>query len=521
MYLLAPFVFLLVYVAHTQPTVVPVFTCWYADFDPSNHAINLIFGANNTGSSPVTLPVNLTNDIIGNVSVLQPSSPVITMTFSPGLSPYILVVSDVYHFFILGSDSDNASVQWIINGSSIVSVTSAMLTSSTRCSYQPALANNCPTWIPYFCGDESYCNGHEICFPSVSGSMSGSCLSTTELIVCNSSNLVCSDTAQACVPTEAPIEVITGEPTEVPTSAPTELPGTPTPTSTPTELPETPTPTEPTETPTSDGMPTTTAPTGAPTELPETPIPTLAPTSAITLSDEEILCETDADCVNSSNFCTGAFICSNSSFSCQASNPSYDPCSAYEEALSEFYNMTNATSFPISIVCLAMTSSCVETFVCATDADCDDNVTCNGGERCLDGLCYLQLNQSLSNICNTSLPVYCTEDAGCLLITSDSVAPTTEAPTSPTAEPTTGAPTVPPNDGPSMALGIAAGVIVAIGLIVLIIMLSFEFSVEGSYVASMSTAKHIGISERILSKYSRAAMLDARAMRFQARHRRD
>ena len=433
----------------------PLFTCWYTDYEGAHPTTNLIFGYNNTESSPVSLSLNLSNDITGNTSVEVPLDDAThPYLFTVGYSPFAVVVRDQNNVLWPRSIANNNTIQWTINGTLTVVVNASSLISSTMCGYS-SFVTQCPVWLPYFCGDESYCNGHEICLPANPDDSTGFCHRTTEIIICDNSSEYCSDEAQGCV---------VRPPSDAPTMAPTET-------------------TPP---------PTSIAPSLAPSEAPTSPAPTRAPSSAPTEVeelielDDESSCTEDSNCTGESTFCGGLAICNLSSNHCVQANASYDPCSVYRAALDDYYQQINATSFPIQIACIEYNDLCVETFTCTQDSDCDDGLVCNGVEVCHEGLCYFQNNQSIAAICNSSLPMICIEPTGCTSLDVEEHWPSsnwTWTPHAPTNH------THPPDESASLVWGIVAGVLLGVGLIVLIVILYFEFSVNDSYVASITIAE--------------------------------
>lgn len=423
----------------TSADVIPSVTCWFDD--SSTYMPNIVMGYNNTGDSTAVILVNFTNDLVGNVVVVFP----VMLT---GPQPSLFTVGYAPYYMVIRVRDLTAPIKWTINGTASLSVNAtSFLTNQNRCSAQPSIASHCPVWIPYFCGDDSYCNGNEICFPDDPNANMGACHRTTEAIDCQNASLVCDDDARACIPIPTPI------PTELPTVAPTMAPSV--------------------------------APTVSPTSM---------PTAAETVSNEDV-CVSNADCVNSSTFCQGAYVCNMTSSLCVQANASYDPCYTYREALRNFYNQTNATSFPISITCVELSHLCIESFTCTNNADCTDNLLCNGVEQCIEGQCSFQTGI----VC----PGSCVEPTGCTPIDgAESVAPTVEPTVAPTHHHHD-------DDEPnSLVIGIVAGVLVGLGLIILIIILYFEFSANDSYTASITLGNTVSLSSRantrINSKYGRA-----------------
>lgn len=426
----------------------PVFSCWFPTYTLNNTMIpNIIFGYTNNDTVDTTIPVTMSADTgIGSNVII----PLIYNSGQPsvfGTTSVIYAVTVVDDTNYLAASSDNY-ILWSINGTFSVPVTASLLTSINTCVNVPATTSSCLVATTNFCDDGLYCNGLEICVPDFSGSATGSCHFTTEVVQCNSS-MVCSETYKQCVDTEMPTHAPTSAPTESPTEAPTE------------------------------------AMTGAPTETLSTDTPTV---SII----DVVVCVSDVDCVNTSTFCGGPTMCNTTTHVCSQANVSYDPCVLYREALRDFYIATNATTFPIDIACVDIIDVCVEAFTCGSDADCSDNIVCNGVEQCIDGRCYFQVDQSIAFICNTSLPMTCIEPSGCTPLAMVDTTPPTNAPTNATAAPATN------ND--SLVVGIIVAVLVVVGMILLVVILYFEFGQNDSYIASMNVGGSIGLSGRVNSR---------------------
>jgi hypothetical protein len=193
----------------------------------------------------------------------------------------------------------------------------------------------------------------------------------------------------------------------------------------------------PTATPTA--VSATPAPTKAPTSAAPTRAPTSAPTS-VAATPTVGGCLHDSDCDNMDTFCDGAYVCDvGGTAQCVRQNAQYDPCATMRNTLESLYNASHndTVTFPLSIVCV--------------------------------------------------------EPQGCVLVTlNDEV--TITAPTMAPVPSATPAPTWPDDDdddddsNAAMIVGIIAGVLLGIGLIVLFLVLLYECSVQNSYLDSTALA---------------------------------
>lgn len=212
--------------------------------------------------------------------------------------------------------------------------------------------------------------------------------------------------------------------------------------------------------------------------------PTVAPTVAVTPSPTPA-CQVDADCAAASEYCRGPFVCNQLTSECVPADTNYDPCYDARTSLRVYYATQN-TSILHAVVCNEAARICAESVVCSTNTECSDNLICNGIELCVAGRCHYQRDQSINFVCRTSRPMTCNEERGCVPIEEDIVAVVTPAPTNtnhttahhPLSEPT---PT---------ALTIVVCVIVVIGVIILLAVIYFEFTTNGSYLNSMAMGKY-------------------------------
>lgn len=360
---------------------------------------------------------------------------VLTPAVYNGLQPILFKPGRFPLSFIVSLERERDSLEWTINGSTLI-VDESDRTELKRC-VNSDFASQCPTSVDNFCEDGSYCNGNEICFPNEVGGPVGICHRTTETIVCEDNTLVCSDSKRACVAPE----------TESPTSEPSN------------------------------------APTGAPTSEPTN---SAAPT-VLVISDETA-CLSDLDCIGELNFCNGPRVCNQLTSFCVKQDVNYDPCLPYRATLRNYYDANNASSFPISIICSESQRLCVESFTCQTNMDCSDNLVCNGEELCIGGSCHYQRDQSIGAICHTALPMTCTEPEGCVPIEAFVVP---GSPTSPPPPPQSTMPST-PHQGPSPTIiGIIVAAIVFAGLVILGIILYFNFGGGGdSFQPSMTIGQY-------------------------------
>lgn len=475
------------YIQQDGAQVTPLFSCWFLTYNTntpdSNNVVvsykNIILGYSSSYSDTQIIGVTNSNINASSINNIQPmefngQQPTVFITNG---SDYSIVINDIDH--VLDSLTTNNFISWNINNIT-VTVRNSDLTEETRCITK--YPTSCSTTVDHFCEDSSYCNGREICYQSLSDPNLGTCTQTTEVIACNS-NSYCNDTTKTCdlIITDSPTISPTNTPTTSPTTiSPTNTPTTNTPTSSPTT--NTPTDTNTTNTPTTN-TPTTKAPT--------TKAPTSSPTVVIVFDT----CVNDSDCSNMTSFCNGNFTCNTTSSLCVKSVISYDPCQSQRDELALFYNETNATTFPISIICRDNTSECIQSFTCTLDIECSDHLVCNGIEKCINGSCHANTNQTIASVCNTTLPMVCIEPIGCMLEEDGDINVVNE----------TDAPTVAPTSAPTHHSGlrtsyivvIVLGVIALVGMAIMILILYFEFTTNDSYTPSMTYGNTVGLSSRV------------------------
>ncbi len=410
-------------------TVQPTFSCWfsedglsknivlgYANIEPSEALINVTDSA-----EPVDDMVNFITPIVLNGA--QPSQ------FNIGSLPYALVLKQI----------EESTITWNINGL-ILSVSSNDLTESKRC-FNSAFTSQCPTSIPNFCDDGSYCNGQEICFPDMMGGPTGVCHRTTEAIICDDSEMVCNDTIRACI---SPVK-------------------------------ETP---PPTDTPT---VPTTDAPTLS--ELP--------------LIVRDVVCQSDSDCEGLVTYCNGHHICNQLTSKCIPREVNYDPCHNYRTTMRKYYSsLSSDTIAPFSIVCLEEERHCMESVTCQTNKDCSDNLICNGVEQCVDNQCLYQGDQSIKAVCHSNIPMTCNESSGCVPVEAYTLIPGVPTFTSNHTAPPSGV-----KDTTPIIFGVVVSILVLIGFVILGVVLYFEFNTNGSYLHSMDIGKKLTFASQMRNQF--------------------
>lgn len=416
--------------------VQPTYDCWfttdgsmptivlgYANIDPVETIINVTYSSD-TDATNVLIPLSYNG--------VQPT------LFETGSHPLTLAI----HLY-----DQNDTIKWNINGL-LVLVSPLDLTPEKRC-FNSVYASRCPTSITDFCNDGSYCNGNEICFPDVMGGPTGVCHHTTEIIVCETSDLVCNDTLRACA-----IPVTLPPPTVAPTEAPTQEP-------------------------TTEAIVT------------ETPTLLVLPPRN---TNNNVPCKEDIDCEGVVRFCTGSHVCNQLTSMCIPADTNFDPCYNYRTSIRDYYALTNKTISPVSVTCLEQERHCTESLTCQTNRDCSDNLRCNGVEQCIDNQCYYQEDQSTSAVCQSSIQMACNETHGCfpieeLLI----VTPTMNHTHSP----------LPDHTISPIVIGIAIGILVLTGLVILLCVIYFEFNTGDSFTSSMDIGKQLIFSSKMRGNFGR------------------
>lgn len=293
--------------AQSQPqpadTIQPIFSCWFTTYASGTAISNVVLGYNNSFTqSQIVAPTDTTINIVLPADYNTDEY----YLFQVGLAQNARSIADT-----LGVLRAGGVIQWIVNNAS-VSVSQEHLTPQARCSILYPQA--CPVAMTAFCSDGTYCNGVEVCFPSMLNPAIGFCMPGVQPVQCSDPTWSCSEQALACV---APA------PTETPTGSPTAAP-------------------------TEQDVNTTDMATASPTETPTdgvSPPPTGGETG--------LTCVVNSDCYPLDTFCDGAYHCLVTSQRCVRANASYDPCASARDILEAVYNAThNDTAFPLSVVCV-------------------------------------------------------------------------------------------------------------------------------------------------------------------------
>lgn len=405
-------------------------------------------------------PDGATSNIVLGYANIDPTDTVVNVTYSSdtdatnvitplsynGVQPTLFKTWSHPLTLVIQLYDQNDTIKWNINGL-LLSVGPGDLTPQKRC-FNSVYTTQCPTSIINFCNDGSYCNGNEICFPDVMGGPTGVCHHTTEIIVCETSGHVCNDTLRACaIPVTLPPPTMT--PTEAPTMVPTEVTGTPT-------------------------------------------LLVLPPRN----NNDNVSCQYDNDCIDIVRYCTGGHVCNQLTSLCIPADANYDPCNNYRTSIRDYYSLVNQTTLPVSVVCLEQEKHCMESLTCQTNRDCSDNLLCNGIEQCIDNKCYYQEDQSMSAVCRSGIHMSCNETYGCFPIEELTIV---------TPHPSTNHTHLPlPNHRTSpIVIGVAIGILVLTGLVILLCVIYFEFNNGDSYLSSMDIGRQLTLSSKMRGQFDK------------------
>lgn len=199
--LLSVIVILLFYSSQVvcQPTIIPLYTCWFYSYRGEIRIINAILGYNSSESTNITLPYGSNNVVLSeHIEAGKDERPTL---FLPGLHRF------VYSIRINEANAPGALFAWGLVSNQEQEVLSLEFPSSFTQDVQ-CLTRFSQQCLPEasvfvnFCEDSSYCNGRERC-------VGGSCLPGTP-ILCADPTLTCNESAR-CLPAS------TGAPSEAPT----------------------------------------------------------------------------------------------------------------------------------------------------------------------------------------------------------------------------------------------------------------------------------------------------------------